>query len=325
MRDTKIVLVDNSYEADAITHAGTFHCDEVMATAILALGHHGKKFRVFRTNSLDNIKVPPCAIVYDIGGGRFDHHQKGGNGQRENGVPYSSCGLIWKEYGIGILQFLITNKTVKPATLDLLWENIDRSLIQGIDAVDCGTYPAVDYPCGQMSISSIIGMMNPPWNGNPEYANDYFKEAARTALKIFRSMLLSSMAKAEAYTYVMACIAATTDEIMVMERFAPWIDYFFQPTDGPMKETTDKIMYVVYPNPRGGWQWRVVPKAPGSFEQRWLVPEAWLGLRGFELQDTIGIPTANFVHPNGFTGGADTKDDCLKMVRRALAQGKKNE
>ena len=38
-------------------------------------------------------------IVIDVGGqydpdaGRFDHHQRGGAGERENGIPYSSFGL----------------------------------------------------------------------------------------------------------------------------------------------------------------------------------------------------------------------------------------
>ena len=43
-------------------------------------------------------------LVYDIGGGEFDHHQAGGNGQRDNGVKYASCGLIWKSYGKKYLE-----------------------------------------------------------------------------------------------------------------------------------------------------------------------------------------------------------------------------
>ena len=87
----------NPESANACTHGGIFHADEVVASVILAKYHamyfESNEFVVCRT-----FKVPedlnPDAIVYDIGGGQFDHHQRGGNGCRENGVPYSSAGLI---------------------------------------------------------------------------------------------------------------------------------------------------------------------------------------------------------------------------------------
>ena len=31
--------------------------------------------------------------------GDFDHHQKGGAGERENGIRYASFGLVWREHG----------------------------------------------------------------------------------------------------------------------------------------------------------------------------------------------------------------------------------
>lgn len=95
------------------------------------------------------------SIVYDIGFGAFDHHQKGGNGVRENGVPYAACGLIWKEFGHKIVA-----DTCNP---ELVWNLIDRDLIQGVDATDTGTLPKADYPAPAMSFSQAISGFNPNW------------------------------------------------------------------------------------------------------------------------------------------------------------------
>ena len=59
-----------------------------------------KVSRVFKVPN----DLPDGTIVLDIGGGKYDHHQRGGNGARENGVPYASCGLIWREFGKELLK-----------------------------------------------------------------------------------------------------------------------------------------------------------------------------------------------------------------------------
>ena len=86
----------NCKEANAITHGGVFHADEVLATVILSkvLGD----VTVCRTFKVPE-ELPKDVIVYDIRYGEFDHHQKGGNGVRGNGVPNAACVLIWKEIG----------------------------------------------------------------------------------------------------------------------------------------------------------------------------------------------------------------------------------
>lgn len=68
-------------EANAVTHAGTFHSDDVFATVVLdayfqATGRG--ELVVCRVN--DAADAPKDAIVYDIGWGKYDHHQRNGNG-----------------------------------------------------------------------------------------------------------------------------------------------------------------------------------------------------------------------------------------------------
>lgn len=97
-----ITLTNDIATANLITHGGIFHADEIFATVILAKANPDKELRLCRTFNVDNAQAG--AIVYDIGGGRFDHHQRGGNGCRENGVPFAAAGLIWQEYGMAALE-----------------------------------------------------------------------------------------------------------------------------------------------------------------------------------------------------------------------------
>ena len=78
-----IRLVNREEEANAITHSGTMHADEVFSTAFLELYRGDTK--VFRTTKPDLSKVGEDTIVYDVGRGKFDHHQPDAL-KRENGI-----------------------------------------------------------------------------------------------------------------------------------------------------------------------------------------------------------------------------------------------
>ena len=79
--------------AKGFTHGGKFHADDVFATALLRILR--PDFEVRR-----GFEVPEDfdGIVYDIGGGMFDHHDAG-RAERPNGVPYAAFGLLWKVFG----------------------------------------------------------------------------------------------------------------------------------------------------------------------------------------------------------------------------------
>ncbi|MCK4742237.1 MAG: MYG1 family protein, partial [Sulfuriflexus sp.] len=111
------------------THNGNFHADDVFSIA--ALKSIFPSFNLVRTRDLE--LIAKADIVLDVGGeydpdtDRFDHHQRGGAGERENGIPYSSFGLIWQKYGLEICQ---GNQDVANA--------VDTGLVSTIDAIDCG-------------------------------------------------------------------------------------------------------------------------------------------------------------------------------------------
>ncbi|MDQ6977568.1 MAG: MYG1 family protein, partial [Ghiorsea sp.] len=89
-----------------VTHNGNFHADDVFSIAVFK--HIFPSFELIRTRDLT--LIAKADIVVDVGGeydpetGRFDHHQRGGAGERESGIPYSSFGLIWQQYGLEMCQ-----------------------------------------------------------------------------------------------------------------------------------------------------------------------------------------------------------------------------
>ena len=78
--------------------------DDVISTIFLSKIR--KNIVLIRIPTIDEKLNIVNKIVYDIGGGEFDHHQKNRNGQRENGIYYSSIGLLWKKFGKEYLKKL---------------------------------------------------------------------------------------------------------------------------------------------------------------------------------------------------------------------------
>lgn len=302
-----IKTTKNQEQATVVTHGGIFHADEVLATVILSkvLGD----ITVLRT-----FKVPEGlsddVIVYDIGFGKFDHHQKGGNGARENGVPYASVGLIWKEYGHKLVE-----DTANP---ELVWSLVDRDLIQGVDAVDNGAMPKPETESTgpvvrNMSFSAIISSFNPNWDC-AEDPDEAFNKAVEFAEIVFENTLKSATAKAKAQVIVDEAIEKSQDHIMVLDRFVPWQEFIFSSENDKASE----VQFVVFPSNRGGYNWQCVPDALGSFGQRKTVPSEWRGLSGENLQKVTGVPTANFCHSAGFLGSAETFEGAYALAKLAV-------
>lgn len=290
-------------EATAITHGGVFHADDVMTAVILS--------KVFgNITLLRTFKVPEDIsddiIVFDIGMGKYDHHQRGGNGARDNGVPYAACGLIWKAFGPQLLEGV--------ENAELVWKLIDRDLIQGIDANDNGVMPKADYVAENTSFSRIISDFNPGWDSDVE-PDEAFAEAVQLATMVFNQALKQAMSKAKAQTLVEEAITASENGLMVLERFVPWQEFVFN-SQNPKAES---VLFVVYPSNRGGFNWQCVPDRLNGFGQRKPIPSEWKGLREADLQLATGVATATFCHPTGFIGGAATKADAIAIAMKAIA------
>lgn len=292
--------------ANCITHSGTFHADEVFATVLLSLVLDN--INILRINEVDESKIYKEAIIYDVGLGELDHHQAGGNGKRNNGISYAACGLIWKKYGIRILE----NIGISSDNIDYLFNKIDKNLIQFIDANDNGITPSIKTDYKYISLASIIASFNPNWDEDVD-ADIRFMDAINLAKIVVKNEFESEISKLKAKSKVENAINSSENNIMILDEFMPWKEFILESNLNKAKD----ILYVVFPSNRGGYNVYAVPKEEGSFENRKSFPKEWAGLRDENLQKVTGVKTARFCHNACFICTAETKEDAMKLANLA--------
>lgn len=266
----------------AYTHSGRFHADDVFSAALLRIIN--PKIRFIRVNQLpDNTGN---AIVFDIGGGRYDHHQSDAP-IRENGMPYAAFGLLWKDLG----QILTDNDAA---------ERIDRDFISAMDAADNGI--------GTDNLSIAVSVMNPLWNENQD-SNTEFEKAVDWAVPVLKRLILRENAKAEAYSEVRKALSASTGGIVILERFVPYEELLI-PSDA---------VFVIYPSNREGYNISAVPIEKNSRVNKISFPGDWCNASDEMLPDMTGIKSFRFCHKNGFIAGTCTKEDAVRVAEAAIS------
>jgi len=279
------------------THNGNFHADDVFSIA--ALKSIFPTFKLIRTRDLE--LIAKADIVVDVGGehdadaGRFDHHQRGGAGERENGIPFSSFGLIWQKYGLEICD---GNQKVANA--------VDAGLVSTIDADDCGYGERAD----GISLSRTISMYNPTWQEESDF-DACFDEAVEYASRILTRFIASAHAGISAKSIVAKAIENAEDpRVIVLEKYTPW--------KKTVHALSEEALYMIYPSQTGQWRIQTVPVEPGSFEDRKSLPKQWAGLSNKELKEVSGIDDAMFCHNGLFIAGAESFKSTMKMASIAL-------
>jgi uncharacterized UPF0160 family protein len=281
-----------------VTHDGNFHADDVFSVA--ALKCIFPAFNLIRTR--DEAIIKNADIVLDVGGeydpqrGRFDHHQRGGAGEREDGIPYSSFGLIWKKYGAEICQ-----------GNEELANSVDSGLVSVIDAIDCGHVQGVS---NGISLSYTISMFNPTWQEEGDF-DACFNEAVTFASRVLTRFIASANGGISAKDIVAKAIENALDpRVIVLEKYIPW--------KRTVHALSTEALYVVYPSQTGQWRIQTVPAELGSFEDRKSLPKNWSGLNGKALQEETGIKDAMFCHNGLFIAGAESFASTMKMAELAL-------
>jgi uncharacterized UPF0160 family protein len=291
----------------AATHSGGFHADDVFAIAVLRIVHPG--LEIVRTRDLEAMAA--CDFRVDVGGrddpeaGDFDHHQRGGAGERPNGIRYASFGLVWRQFGP---QLLGSTEVA---------EAMDERIVQGVDANDTGQtiIQTLHGDARPFSVSAVIAAFNPKWDEEltDEEADARFEQAVQLAEDIMRREIAGAEAWQRARTIVTDAIERAEDpRIVELPHNMPWRD--------PLIERAPDARYVVYPK-SDGWGLHAVPVSTASFENRLSLPEAWGGLSGEGLAEATGVPDAIFAHPARFYASAASRDGVYALARLALASG----
>ena len=299
-----INVVKDFEEAKYVTHAGKFHADEVFGTILLE--------KIF--GNIDIIRLPEVdafnldgKLVFDIGGGKYDHHQIGGNGARENGIKYAAFGLLWKEFGIQLL------KNMKDENIEDCYKMFDKNFVQFVDAGDNGQIPFENIDIKLETVSDVIEGFNPNWDEDVD-SDIKFKEATEIARMIFNNKIESVIAKCKAKEFVEEAIEESKDGILILKQFMPYQEFVLESSNPKAKD----ILYAVFKSNRNGYNVRAIPSVLGSFENRKKLPARWCGLRNEALQKVTGVEIATFCHNAGFICVAETMEDAIKLAELAV-------
>lgn len=278
-----------------VTHDGAFHADDILATIVL-LG-------IYRDATVVRSRDPQVwadgDIVYDVGGGKYDHHMVN-NPLREDGTPYSSFGLIWRDFGKEYLNRYTDVDGVDATMIDSIWETIDSTLVRTVDLDDNGVVKA---PAGHLI--DLIKASNAT-HIEGKYGKYRFEHTIEMFREIFYRIVLNITDKHRSFSMVEKSYVAG-EPVLILDEDLPWKDFV---------ESKDEILYVVYPS-NGIWRANAASIA-GTFQSKKPFPVAWRGLNNDALVDVCGVEGATFCHRNGFTCGNVTKDGIMKMVEACL-------
>lgn len=290
-----------------ITHSGSFHTDDIFAVATLEL-LLGESASISVTRTRDMAVIETGDYVVDVGGiydestNRFDHHQIGGAGKRENGIPYASFGLVWKKFGVQICGSLEVAK------------KIDEILVQWIDATDNGIQitetkvPGI-YP---YDIGLFFNSFIPGWKEKEVNIDDVFRKVVDIAKTVLTSEISKRKDLAEALIIVEKAYHNSQDKRLVV------LDDFY-----PSREILSKFsepLFVVFPRDEGDWAIKTIKNDNHTFVDRKSLPEIWAGKNNKELEKVTGVPGAIFCHNGRFIAVANNKEAILKMAEIALNQ-----
>lgn len=287
-----------------VTHNGRCHADDLFAAAALQL-QFGEEIEIVRTR--DEAQMAEADIVFDVGhvysplDRRFDHHQPGGAGERANGIPYASFGLVWKEFG----EELAGSAEVAAA--------VDEKLAQPIDAADNGftiAVPKPDMPL-EFDFGEVVRAFLPTWLEDETGHDAAFFELLPFARRLLARVIEHARAKEKGNALAEAAYATSPDpRLLVLDGPYP---------SGRVTKAHDEILFVVSPDVFAN-RWNVKTVQDLSYVSRKPLPEAWAGLRDEELERASGVPGASFCHRGRWFCAAKTKEAALALAALALAE-----
>lgn len=292
-------------------HDGTFHPDDVCAVAMLSL-YLKKPLKIFRTRDPKVLEkmdyILDVGVEYNPKENKFDHHQEGWNEKRENGIPYATSGLVWKEFGEKI-----TGSAV-------IASFIDEKIIQHIDADDSGVeiYKKIYEKISPYTFFDYLFSFNPTWLDKTDPL-EAFEFAVFEAKKMFQMEIKRANDRAVSAKIVKDIYEKTEDKrIIFLDRNYSWKKPF---VDFP------EPFFVVHPHSDNiTWAIDTVRKPNEKFLRRMYFPKDWAGKRDGELAKITGVRDAVFCHNGIFLAITKTKEGAIALAKRAieLAQNQSN-
>lgn len=211
--------------------------------------------------------------------------------------------------------------------LDKLYLKIYRGFVEEIDAIDNGVQMFGDIePKYQIStnLSARVAHLNAPWyeeNTDETAFTGFLKAMQLVGTEFYDRIFHCALSWWPGRDIVQKAIKNRYDVhdsgmILELERFCPWNEHYFE-LEAELN-LDPQPLYVIFPDSSKGFRVRAIPVNSTSFLLRKALPENLRGLRDGDLVKLTGIPSIMFVHMSGFIGGAQTREDAVKLAELAL-------
>ena len=272
------------------THGGVFHADEVFSTSLINMvRRHLELPCIFPERGFKPPMDDETCLVYDIGHGTYDHHQKNAE-CRPNGDKYASFGLLWRDLA---------------PLLDLSEEEIsyvDNILVKEIDLTD--NYGSQKYP---NLLSCQISKMNVNWNEDDELQKLKFLDAITIAITLLHATIRTARSKFLAKSLVMDKVKEAKDsKIIILDKFMPWLDFVL--------ESDSDAKFCIFPSKRGGYNIQCIPVSKEDGRYRCPFPDIYYG-----QSNKYSRPDgATFCHTSGFLMAVDTLENAIKICNDTM-------
>jgi uncharacterized UPF0160 family protein len=338
--------------ATVVTHNGRFHADEIIACAIIDLVKCGS--HIVRTRDKEVIKDHGSsgAHIVDVGdkyhpeGLQFDHHQTDCNeffddNCKKRGIPLSSCGLVYREYGKDLIYNAISrwenalndrkdNKLqmfddiFSPDTVIKMYKDVYYRCICEFDANDNGVEINIILKNDGKTfyqnnhLGQILSRYNTSDVSNDELQltafHKAFELAKTTLIKHIRNIIEYHWTKTVSYKLVKHYWDASGDKSIIVfnENIASW-----RPAVAKL-DSKKEVRYVIIKRKENLWHVLTIRKSGTRFG---LVAPIMSQDKAKELWGNSVI----FAHKNLFLAGCRSRMVAWSLAMHSLLVHKKNE
>ncbi len=287
--------IDKKMTVKVVTHDGSFHTDEIFATALI------KKFvtddiELIRTRDKEKLRQAtrdPEVWVVDVGRKHddsmrnFDHHQRSFVKCWEGtDVPFSSCGLVWR--------YLRERGLISQHYSEEVINGVEEALIKRVDMHDNRYQPmpqAIMFKLCNREDSSMEDFERALMIAEI-HLEDSFIFSAKKSANLSKLGEVELMFDGEVAVYDEEVSTAIT-----------WV----------RRNTNAKI--IVMPK-KGVDTWSV--KSVAGEEEGILTPFWWRGLEENDLRKVSGIHDISFAHKAGFLAVVGSKASALEVAKQML-------
>lgn len=300
------------------THGGKLHADECFATALVQIINSELDFeklpesyidlpnripitRVTDREEIETLRMDPTVLMYDVGGGEFDHHQTEG-------------AAFWE----------LPDRTIRKAAFGLLWthfqkelraqigleelKEVEEKLVQKVDLNDTtGTY---------VQLCEIIGMYNRPMSTG----GVNFPAAVEMAYRILSDYL----ATAKLTTLMVADMRTMRKEITMFSNgkgepeFTIW-NIYVHIESALIRRVMPNCLFVMYPSDReDGIMLRSCDVEIDGVPCGMRITEKLVATLGHKYEEVQRDWL--WVHPAGFISRWATPEAALGFIRKWYAE-----